>query len=85
VKRHRAPDDFVAAYLRKIGVRHVFGIPRDLALKLFFGLGNRHGLEILRLSQARHDDLYPVTRKYIQAAAWRSNPAAPKRTRDARG
>jgi indolepyruvate decarboxylase len=45
-----ALGDFVAAYLRKIGVRHVFGIPGDLALKLFFGLGKRHGLEILTLS-----------------------------------
>jgi indolepyruvate decarboxylase len=33
----------------------------------------------------RRDDLSPVTRKYIQAAARRSNPVAPNRTRDARG
>ncbi len=50
MKRHMALGDFVAAYLRKIGVRHVFGIPGDLALKLFFRLGKRHGLEILTLS-----------------------------------
>ena len=50
MKRHLALGDFVAAYLRKIGVRHVFGIPGDLALKLFFRLGKRHGLEILTLS-----------------------------------
>ena len=37
--------DFLVAYLRKIGVRHVFGIPGDLALKLFFALGRKHDLE----------------------------------------
>jgi indolepyruvate decarboxylase len=42
--------DFLVAYLRKIGVRHVFGIPGDLALKLFFALGRKHDLEILTLS-----------------------------------
>src|ERR1700691_939860 len=41
---------FLVAYLRKIGVRHVFGIPGDLALKLFFALGKRHDLEVLTLS-----------------------------------
>ena len=34
-----ALGDFLVAYLRKIGVSHVFGIPGDLALKLFFALG----------------------------------------------
>src|SRR5271155_4644674 len=42
--------DFLVAYLRKIGVSHVFGIPGDLALKLFFALGKRHGLEIITFS-----------------------------------
>src|SRR6266851_3920051 len=42
--------DLLVAYLRKIGVRHVFGIPGDLALKLFFALGRKHDLEILTLS-----------------------------------
>jgi len=41
---------FLVAYLRKIGVRHVFGIPGDLALKLFFALGRKHDLDILTLS-----------------------------------
>src|SRR4029077_15542293 len=45
-----ALGDFLVAYLRKIGVQHVFGIPGDLALKLFFALGRRHGLEIITLS-----------------------------------
>jgi TPP-dependent 2-oxoacid decarboxylase len=42
--------EFLVSYLRKIGVRHVFGIPGDLALKLFFALGRQHDLEILTLS-----------------------------------
>src|SRR5260370_5254893 len=45
-----ALGDFLVAYLRRIGVQHVFGIPGDLALKLFFALGRRHGLEIITLS-----------------------------------
>src|SRR5260370_38692961 len=45
-----ALGDFLVAYLRKLGVSHVFGIPGDLALKLFFALGRKHGLEIITLS-----------------------------------
>src|ERR1700689_3174115 len=45
-----ALGDFLVASLRKIGARHVFGIPGDLALKLFFALGQKHNLEILTLS-----------------------------------
>src|SRR5580704_1456979 len=45
-----ALGDFLVAYLRKIGVSHVFGIPGDLALKLFFVFGRKHGLKILTLS-----------------------------------
>ncbi len=50
MKRHMALGDFLVAYLRKIGVSHVFGIPGDLALKLFFALGRKHGMEIITLS-----------------------------------
>src|SRR5271156_1777202 len=50
VKRHMALGDFLVAYLRKIGVSHVFGIPGDLALKLFFALGRKHRLEIVTFS-----------------------------------
>ncbi len=50
VKKQMAMGDFLVAYLRKIGVQHVFGIPGDLALKLFFALGQRHRLEIITLS-----------------------------------
>src|ERR1700693_4358426 len=38
--------DFLVAYLRKIGTEHLFGIPGDLALKLFFSLGRKHGLKV---------------------------------------
>src|SRR5271154_3177259 len=50
MKRRMTLGDFLVAYLAKIGVRHVFGIPGDLALKLFFALGKRHKLEILTFS-----------------------------------
>ncbi len=38
--------DFLVAYLRKIGTEHLFGIPGDLALKLFFSLGRKHGFKV---------------------------------------
>ncbi len=39
--------DFLVAYLGKLGVSHIFGIPGDLALKLFFTLGKLRGLRML--------------------------------------
>jgi indolepyruvate decarboxylase len=42
--------DFLVAYLRKIGVSHVFGIPGDLALRLFFALGRKQGLKVVTFS-----------------------------------
>jgi TPP-dependent 2-oxoacid decarboxylase len=50
LKRHMPLGEFLVAYLRKIGTTHVFGIPGDLALKLFFALGRKHDLEIVTLS-----------------------------------
>jgi TPP-dependent 2-oxoacid decarboxylase len=50
VKRHMSMGDFLVAYLRKIGTTHVFGIPGDLALKLFFALGRREGPQIMTFS-----------------------------------
>ena len=46
MKRHMALGDFLVAYLRKIGTEHLFGIPGDLALKLFFSLGRKHGFQV---------------------------------------
>lgn len=42
--------DFLVAYLHRIGTRCIFGIPGDLALKLFFALGRKRGLEVFTLS-----------------------------------
>src|SRR5262245_17570383 len=42
--------DFLVAYLRKIGVTHLFGIPGDLVIRLFQRFGKRHGLKIVTLS-----------------------------------
>ncbi len=50
MKRRMALGDFLVAYLHKIGVTHVFGIPGDLALKLFFALGKKHDLRIVTFS-----------------------------------
>jgi indolepyruvate decarboxylase len=42
--------DFLVAYLRKIGVTHLFGIPGDLVIRLFLRFGRRRGLRIVTLS-----------------------------------
>jgi indolepyruvate decarboxylase len=42
--------DFLVAYLHKLGVTHLFGIPGDLVLSLFFRFGHRQGLKIVTLS-----------------------------------
>ncbi len=50
MKRHMPLGDFLIAYLGKIRVDHIFGIPGDLALKLFFALGRKHGMKVVTLS-----------------------------------
>ena len=42
--------DFLIAYRQKIGVTHLFGIPGDLVINLFFKFGRPRGLEIVTLS-----------------------------------
>jgi len=42
--------DFLVAYLQKIGVTHLFGIPGDLVLRLFSRLGKPRALKIVTLS-----------------------------------
>lgn len=42
--------DYLVAYLRKIGVTHLFGIPGDLVINLFFKFGRPRGLKIVTLS-----------------------------------
>ncbi len=41
---------FLVAYLRKIGIRHVFGIPGDLVINLFMQFGQTRGLQVVTLS-----------------------------------
>ncbi len=45
-----ALGDFLVAYLQKLGVTHLFGIPGDLVLRLFLRFGQRRGLRIVTLS-----------------------------------
>jgi indolepyruvate decarboxylase len=42
--------DFLVAYLRTVGVTHLFGIPGDLVINLFFKLGRPRGLRIVTFS-----------------------------------
>src|SRR5436190_10558890 len=42
--------DFLVAYLQQLGVTHLFGIPGDLVLRLFFRLAMRRGLHIVTMS-----------------------------------
>lgn len=42
--------DFLTAYLQRIGVTHLFGIPGDLVLRLFFRFGRRRNLRIVTFS-----------------------------------
>jgi indolepyruvate decarboxylase len=46
--RSRMPlGDFLVAYLRQAGVRHIFGLPGDLVLGLFHRFGRSRDLEIV--------------------------------------
>lgn len=42
--------DFLTAYLKRIGVDHLFGIPGDMVIKLFLNFGKRRGLKIITFS-----------------------------------
>ena len=42
--------DYLVAYLKKIGVSHLFGIPGDLVINLFFKFGRAHALKVITLS-----------------------------------
>jgi indolepyruvate decarboxylase len=50
MKARMRVGDFLVAYLQKIGVTHLFGIPGDLVINLFFKFGRPRGLEIVTLS-----------------------------------
>ncbi len=45
-----ALGDYLVAYLKKIGVTHLFGIPGDLVINLFLKFGRPRGLKIVTLS-----------------------------------
>ena len=42
--------DYLVAYLKKIGVSHIFGIPGDLVINLFFKFGRVRALKVITLS-----------------------------------
>ena len=42
--------DYLVAYLKKIGVSHLFGIPGDLVINLFFKFGRARALKVITLS-----------------------------------
>jgi indolepyruvate decarboxylase len=42
--------DFLVAYLQRAGVTHIFGLPGDLVLGLFYRFGSRRDLEIVTFS-----------------------------------
>jgi indolepyruvate decarboxylase len=42
--------DFLVAYLRRAGVRHIFGLPGDLVLGLFHRFGRARDLEVVTFS-----------------------------------
>src|SRR2546428_14009379 len=42
--------DFLVAYLTKIGVTHLFGIPGDLVIRLFFRFGRGRAFRIVTFS-----------------------------------
>ncbi len=42
--------DYLVAYLKQIGITHLFGIPGDLVIHLFFKFGKPRGLRIITLS-----------------------------------
>ena len=50
MKPRMALGDFLVAYLKRAGVRHVFGLPGDLVLGLFHRFGAERGLEIVTFS-----------------------------------
>lgn len=50
MERRMRLGDYLVAYLKKIGVSHLFGIPGDLVINLFLKFGRQQGLKIITLS-----------------------------------
>jgi indolepyruvate decarboxylase len=51
MERKMKLGDYLVAYLKKIGVSHLCGIPGDLVINLFFKFGRPRGLKIITLSR----------------------------------
>jgi len=50
MKSHMQIGDYLVAYLRKVGVTHLFGIPGDLVIQLFMKFGKPRGMEVMTFS-----------------------------------
>lgn len=50
MRTHMQLGDYLVAYLRKIGVTHLFGIPGDLVMQLFMKFGKPRGMEVFTFS-----------------------------------
>lgn len=50
MERKMKLGDYLVAYLKKIGVSHLFGIPGDMVINLFLKFGRPKGLKIITLS-----------------------------------
>jgi len=73
--------DFLVTYLQKIGVTHLFGIPGDLVLNLFFKFGRPRGMRIVTLSHEPGVGFAATaTRGRRGASAWSASPTAPAGT-----
>ncbi len=50
MKAHMQLGSYLVAYLRKIGVSHLFGIPGDLVIQLFMKFGKPHNMQVITAS-----------------------------------
>ena len=50
MKTHMQLGDYLVAYLQKIGVTHLFGIPGDLVIQLFMKFGRPRGMQVMTFS-----------------------------------
>ena len=50
MKAHMQLGNYLVAYLRKIGVSHLFGIPGDLVIQLFMKFGKPHNMQVITAS-----------------------------------
>ena len=53
MEAHMHLGNYLVAYLRKIGLTHLFGIPGDLVIQLFMKFGNPRIYKSLRLRMSQ--------------------------------